>query len=113
MMQDNKFNLGDILTHKKYGGKYKVIFKGDIDEVPDFLVLEIEEYKNGHGVEGFRPMPYFINDLNLYINTNKRYTWGSSSSIGDFFKQASVKYTELAEFMYPDGYRDGDRWVIV
>ena len=112
-MQDNKFNLGDILTHKKYGGKYKVIFTGDIKEVCDFLVLEIEHYKNGHGTEGWRGMPYFINVLGLDIKYNNRYTWGSYNSIRNYYEQASVKYTELAEFMYPDGYRDGDRWVIV
>ena len=24
----------------------------------------------------------------------------------------SVKYTELAAFMYPNGHREGDRWVL-
>lgn len=112
-MQDNKFNLGDILTHKKYGGKYKVIFTDSIDDAPDFVVLEIETYINGHRVEGWRSMPYFINALDLDIKENKSYTWGGYEYLKSYFEQASVKYTELAEFMYPEGYRDGDRWVIV
>lgn len=111
-MQDNKFNLGDILTHKKYGGKYKVIYSGDINQVNDFKVLELIKYAGGHTVEG-RYLPKFIEELNLDIKDEERYTWGGCESLKYYFEQASVKYTELAEFMYPDGYRDGDMWVIV
>lgn len=29
-----------------------------------------------------------------------------------YVEYASVKYTELAAFMYPNGHREGDRWVL-
>ena len=112
MMQDNKFNLGDILTHKKYGGKYKVIFSGDIDQVNNFMVIELIQYGGGHSVESTY-LPHFIRELNLDIKEKSRYTWGEYEHLKYYLKKASVKYTELAEFMYPDGYRDGDMWVIV
>jgi hypothetical protein len=34
--------------------------------------------------------------------------WVLSKELAPF----SVKYTELAAFMYPDGHKEGDRWIL-
>lgn len=111
-MQDNKFNLGNILKSKKHGTTYKVIFSGYVERVGQWNLLEIIKYKGGHRSLGVN-LPQFCLGLDVDYDMNKLYTWGNKDIIADYFEQASVKYTELAEFMYPDGYRDGDRWVIV
>jgi hypothetical protein len=111
MMQDNKFNLGDILTHKKYGGIYRVIFTGDIDQVSNFITLEIIDFKGGHYTGG-SGLPYFIRNLQLNTKDTKSYTWGDYENLKYYFELSYVNYTELAEMIHPDGYRDGGKWVI-
>ena len=53
----------------------------------------------------------YYNLDSIYIESVKSTEDCSGSwNINNFHQ--SVAYTELAEFMYPDGYRDGDLWIL-
>lgn len=82
----------------KIGDRVQII-KSNHPDIKHFIneVYFIE----GIDTRGFGDIPYKIHLVGLD-------PWVLPEELAPL----SVKYTELAKFMYPDGHKEGDRWIL-